>query len=162
MFDADLHNPQPVRCFFWHSQPLYEIALYSRRCLAIIVLMIDVSLLRRDELEYSGPPVSDFQKMVRGDETVLVHHISKTMNDLNLERCKCIPKNVTGADWRVLEEIVRNDPSREKFQVSKQGILRCSSCSAALLVSRHSRRDHSRNKSVAQRLDDLIRIPWWC
>lgn len=28
---------------------------------------------------------------------------------------RCIPKNVPGADWRVLEEIVRKDPSREKF-----------------------------------------------
>ena len=39
------------------------------------------------------------------------------MNALNLERCRCIPKNVPGADWRVLQELVAEDPSRELFQV---------------------------------------------
>lgn len=32
----------------------------------------------------------------------------------------CIPKNCPGADWRVLEEIVKADPSREKFKASPQ------------------------------------------
>lgn len=31
---------------------------------------------------------------------------------------RCIPKDTPGADWRVLLEIVKNDPSREKFNVS--------------------------------------------
>lgn len=31
-------------------------------------------------------------------------------------RRSCIPKNTPGADWRVLEEIVKADPSREKFK----------------------------------------------
>jgi DNA (cytosine-5)-methyltransferase 1 len=44
-------------------------------------------------------------------------HICKEMNPLNLERCRCIPKDTPGADWRVLLEIVKNDPSREKFNV---------------------------------------------
>lgn len=61
---------------------------------------------------------SAFQKAVRGEAgTPLYDHISKNMNELNLERCRCIPKGVPGADWRVLEEIVKNDPSREKFNV---------------------------------------------
>jgi hypothetical protein len=30
---------------------------------------------------------------------------------------RCIPKDTPGADWRVLLEIVKNDPSREKFNV---------------------------------------------
>jgi hypothetical protein len=123
---------------------------------------------------------------VRGETTLLTEHISKQMNELNLERCRwglgreqgrstaafarpkkrckanrqlalgcrwprqaqrapvlcipvcrhklasfnahppppwppaasrCIPKNVPGADWRVLEEIVKADPSREKYKV---------------------------------------------
>ena len=32
-------------------------------------------------------------------------------------RRRCIPKNCPGADWRVLEEIVKADPGREKFKV---------------------------------------------
>ena len=30
--------------------------------------------------------------------------------------CRCIPKNCPGADWRVLEAIVKADPSREKYK----------------------------------------------
>lgn len=30
---------------------------------------------------------------------------------------RCIPKNTPGADWRVLQEIVAADPTREKFKV---------------------------------------------
>ncbi len=48
---------------------------------------------------------------------VLRDHVSKEMNELNLERCRCIPKNTPGADWRVLQEIVRDDPSRELYKV---------------------------------------------
>ena len=55
-------------------------------------------------LQYSDPPVSWFQKQIRGDETVLYDHISKEMNELNLERCKRIPK-YPGADWRTLPDI---------------------------------------------------------
>ena len=52
------------------------------------------------------------------------------MNALNLERCRCIPKNVPGADWRVLQELVAEDPSKELFQVwcstfSRRGTARC-------------------------------------
>lgn len=67
----------------------------------------------------SGPPVSAFQRQIRGDSAVLRDHICKEMNDLNLERCRCIPKNVPGADWRVLQEIVAADPSRTNFKVNK-------------------------------------------
>jgi DNA (cytosine-5)-methyltransferase 1 len=67
-------------------------------------------------MRYSGPAASAFQRAIRGDCTLLTEHMCKHMNDLNLERCKCIPKEKPGADWRVLEEIVRADPSREKFQ----------------------------------------------
>ena len=41
---------------------------------------------------HAGPPVSAFQKAIRGDATVLRDHICKEMNELNLERCRCIPK----------------------------------------------------------------------
>ena len=69
------------------------------------------------------PPlqVSAFQQHVRGDCSLLTEHISKQMNELNLERCRCIPKNCPGADWRVLEEIVKADPAREKFKVGAGG-----------------------------------------
>lgn len=69
-----------------------------------------------EEMEYVSGPMSAFQQYVRGDCTLLTDHISKQMNELNLERCRCIPKNCPGADWRVLEEIVKADPSREKYK----------------------------------------------
>lgn len=68
--------------------------------------------------KFAGPAVSAFQKKIRGEETELHDHICKEMNALNLERCRCIPKEQPGADWRVLQTIVEEDPSREKFQVS--------------------------------------------
>jgi len=52
---------------------------------------------------------------LRTNPPQLRDHICKEMNPLNLERCRCIPKNTPGADWRVLLEIVKNDPAREKF-----------------------------------------------
>ena len=64
----------------------------------------------------AGPPVSAFQKRIRNGAAVLTDHICKEMNELNLERCACIPKNVPGADWRVLLEIVAADPARETFK----------------------------------------------
>jgi DNA (cytosine-5)-methyltransferase 1 len=69
-----------------------------------------------DEMDYSGGPQSAFQRTVRGDCSHLTDHISKQMNELNLERCRCIPINCPGADWRILEDIVRKDPSKEKFK----------------------------------------------
>jgi len=69
-----------------------------------------------ESMQYGGHPVSAFQKAIRGECTMLYDHISKQMNELNLERCRCIPKDCPGADWRVLEDIVRQDPSREKFK----------------------------------------------
>ena len=65
----------------------------------------------------AGPPISAFQKAIRGDATVLHDHICKEMNELNLERCRCIPKNVPGADWRVLQEIVDAEPERTLYKV---------------------------------------------
>ena len=35
------------------------------------------------------PQVSAFQKYVRGTTTRLYEHISKQMNELNMERCRC-------------------------------------------------------------------------
>ena len=66
---------------------------------------------------HAGPAVSAFQKKIRGDETVLRDHICKQMNELNLERCRCIPKEVPGADWRCLEQLVARDPARELYKV---------------------------------------------
>ena len=73
----------------------------------------------------AGPAESEFQRMTRGEQAVLLDHVCKTMNPLNLQRCKCIPVNTPGADWRVLLEITKQDPSREKFQVRQR--LRCQS-----------------------------------
>lgn len=48
---------------------------------------------------------------------MLRDHICKQMNELNLERCRCIPKEVPGADWRCLEQLVAQDPAREQYKV---------------------------------------------
>ncbi|KAJ0260435.1 Bromo adjacent homology (BAH) domain-containing protein [Hirschfeldia incana] len=53
--------------------------------------------------EYETEPISWFQKEIRGNKKVLTDHISKTMNEHNLIRCKRIPKR-PGADWRDLPE----------------------------------------------------------
>lgn len=60
--------------------------------------------------------------MIRGKAGALRDHICKEMNPLNLERCKCIPKNQPGADWRVLQQIVAADPTRETVKVNGQPI----------------------------------------
>ena len=39
------------------------------------------------------------------------------MNELNLERCRCIPKLTPGADWRVLQEIIEQHPERTLYKV---------------------------------------------
>lgn len=69
-----------------------------------------------DSMDYAGPAISAFQRHVRGNCSLLTEHISKQMNELNLERCRCIPKNCPGADWRVLEEIVAADPNKAEFK----------------------------------------------
>ncbi|EOA28898.1 hypothetical protein CARUB_v10025150mg [Capsella rubella] len=53
---------------------------------------------------YGGSPVSWFQKEIRGNMSVLTDHICKELNELNLIRCKKIPKR-PGADWRDLPDI---------------------------------------------------------
>jgi len=69
-----------------------------------------------DEMPYTQTATSAYQRFIRGDNQVLKDHICKEMNELNLERCRCIPKGQPGADWRVLQEIVKADPSREKYK----------------------------------------------
>ncbi|CAM0870689.1 unnamed protein product [Alopecurus aequalis] len=54
-------------------------------------------------IQYGGEPVSWFQKKIRGDTPSLSDHISKEMNELNLIRCKHIPKR-PGCDWHDLPD----------------------------------------------------------
>ena len=67
-------------------------------------------------LQYGNDPISWFQKKIRGDMVVLTDHISKEMNELNLIRCKKIPKR-PGSDWRDLPD--------EKVQTHVIDILQC-------------------------------------
>ena len=80
----------------------------------------------------AGPAVSAFQKKIRGECSVLRDHMCKQMNELNLERCRCIPKEVPGADWRCLEQLVAQDPAREMFKVSLTCLLK--GCSLVQLL----------------------------
>ena len=70
----------------------------------------------REARPYAGPPESVFQRRIRGAQGTLKDHICKEMNPLNLERCRCIPPGVPGADWRELQRVVAEDPARERFQ----------------------------------------------
>ncbi|XP_078430166.1 DNA (cytosine-5)-methyltransferase 1B-like [Wolffia australiana] len=54
-------------------------------------------------IDYGSKPTSWFQKQIRGDINTLNDHISKEMNELNLIRCKRIPKR-PGADWHDLPD----------------------------------------------------------
>ncbi|CAN6280974.1 unnamed protein product [Urochloa humidicola] len=54
-------------------------------------------------IQYGSEPVSWFQKKIRGSTMSLNDHISKEMNELNLIRCKRIPKR-PGCDWHDLPE----------------------------------------------------------
>lgn len=54
-------------------------------------------------MEYKDQPESWYQKKIRGETDVLVDHIAKEMIELNLIRCKMIPKR-PGADWRDLPD----------------------------------------------------------
>eukprot|EP01025_Chloroclados_australasicus_P039559 TRINITY_DN4101_c0_g1_i11.p2 TRINITY_DN4101_c0_g1~~TRINITY_DN4101_c0_g1_i11.p2 ORF type:complete len:340 (-),score=30.56 TRINITY_DN4101_c0_g1_i11:499-1518(-) len=67
------------------------------------------------EREYSQEAVSEYQKCIRGSCDVLKDHICKTLDELNYERCKHIPHDPR-SDWRVLLEVVKNDPTKEKFK----------------------------------------------
>ena len=76
----------------------------------------------------AGPAVSAFQRKIRGKCTVLQDHICKQMNELNLERCRCIPKEVPGADWRCLEQLGAQDPAREMYKVLLTASSTCLPC----------------------------------
>ncbi|VAI93546.1 unnamed protein product [Triticum turgidum subsp. durum] len=54
-------------------------------------------------IPYGCEPVSWFQKKIRGDASSLSDHIAKEMNELNLIRCKHIPKR-PGCDWHDLPD----------------------------------------------------------
>ncbi|KAE8774326.1 DNA (cytosine-5)-methyltransferase 1A [Hordeum vulgare] len=54
-------------------------------------------------IQYGSDPISWFQKKIRGDASSLSDHIAKEMNELNLIRCKHIPKR-PGCDWHDLPD----------------------------------------------------------
>ncbi|XP_027157672.1 DNA (cytosine-5)-methyltransferase 1B-like [Coffea eugenioides] len=54
-------------------------------------------------MEYKNGPISWFQNQIRGDIQDLKDHISKEMNELNLLRCRKIPKR-PGSDWHDLPD----------------------------------------------------------
>lgn len=77
-----------------------------------------------DKARHCRAPESAFQRMIRSGlpsaendkQQPLFDHISKTMNELNLERCRCIPKGVPGADWRVLKKVVADDRKKPEHE----------------------------------------------
>lgn len=84
---------------------------------ASLFTSIDIEMADILGLACTGAPISAFQKAIRDGATTLLDHISKEMNELNMERCRCIPKLTPGADWRVLQEIVEAHPERTLYKV---------------------------------------------
>ncbi|GAX75038.1 hypothetical protein CEUSTIGMA_g2482.t1 [Chlamydomonas eustigma] len=71
----------------------------------------------QEVMEYKPSKTSAYQRFIRGRaSTHIQDHVCKEMNELNLERCKCIPKGQPGADWRVLQEIVKEHPEKAEFK----------------------------------------------
>jgi len=71
----------------------------------------------KEVMAYTNDPDTDFQREIRNGASKLVDHISKEMNEVNLNRCVNIPKGVPGADWRHLYAYVnaaKNDEEKEK------------------------------------------------
>jgi DNA (cytosine-5)-methyltransferase 1 len=50
----------------------------------------------REEAQYTREPASAYQRFIRGKNTVLLDHVCKEMNELNLERCRYV--HVPGSD----------------------------------------------------------------
>ena len=116
---------------------------------------------------YAGPPISAFQGQIRGSSTLLRDHISKEMNELNLERCRCIPKLAPGADWRVLQEIIEQHPERTLYKVRSCKCVatrRCSSWCPLLACSAQSLKEHRICYRFRQNILDLIanNATKWC
>ncbi|GLI71179.1 hypothetical protein VaNZ11_016282 [Volvox africanus] len=108
----------PGGYFFASGPPLPGAPL---RCVTVYDAIGDLPAItneaKEDVLQYTGEPKSAFQRAIRGSAgSELRDHIVKQMNELNMERCRCIPKGVPGADWRVLQRVVAEDPSREFFK----------------------------------------------
>jgi hypothetical protein len=67
------------------------------------MLLIPQLILHSFVVQYGSEPVSWFQKKIRGDTPSLCDHVAKEMNELNLIRCKHIPKR-PGCDWHDLPD----------------------------------------------------------
>ncbi|XWS23606.1 hypothetical protein CRYUN_Cryun28dG0029200 [Craigia yunnanensis] len=63
---------------------------------------------------YQSEPISWFQKKIRQDMAILIDHISKEMNELNLIWCQKIPKR-PGADWHDLLDDKACDTVHAKY-----------------------------------------------
>ena len=90
----------------WRMVPANQQCRYIYHIFAPPVSSVDVldmySLnLLSSVLQYGSKPISWFQKKIRGNTDLLSDHISKEMNELNLIRCKRIPKR-PGCDWHDL------------------------------------------------------------
>ena len=69
-------------------------------------------------MRYSSRPLSAYQRFIRGNAKVLSDHVCKELGELNLERCRSIPKGRPDADWRTLQDLVRDSPEKALFQAS--------------------------------------------
>ncbi|KAJ4900746.1 DNA (cytosine-5)-methyltransferase 1 [Raphanus sativus] len=89
--------PEPMHVF---ASPELKIKLSERSHYAAVRSTKYGAPFR--SITYGAAPVSWFQKKIRGNMSVLTDHICKEMDEINLIRCKNIPKT-PGADWRQLK-----------------------------------------------------------
>lgn len=71
-------------------------------------------------IERSQPPISAFQREIRGRADGLLDHVCKPLSILNLKRCSCIPPE-QNHDWRYLRVLVESGQEPERHKWTENG-----------------------------------------
>ena len=70
-----------------------------------------------DDLAFSEPPTSAFQKDIRSGAPRLRNHVCKVLNEVNVRRCSLIPKE-SNHDWRYLRVLVDSGQVEAMYQTA--------------------------------------------
>ena len=84
--------------FVAKPQTLFE---QLKRFISVREAIGDLPLLANaggvDEAAYDRPPLTEYQRLIRGESRILWHHVAPKLAEVNLERMKHIPP---GGSWR--------------------------------------------------------------
>ena len=70
-----------------------------------------------DDLGFTRPPASAFQKDIRNGAPRLRNHVCKVLNEVNVKRCSLIPKE-SNHDWRYLRVLVDSGQVEPLYQTA--------------------------------------------